>query len=274
MFCVPRIILTECPHNPPSIPEASFEEPDPRKTPTPRPRTLAVSRRAWNCPQALPGQAAEAPQSSSSLVMEKEGSAQKSLAIGGCSLEDTGARVSRPPGPSMAETQKPASVETHSEETSKDSGWDDQTCSGEHPVANPGYAKQSVTPQRMDSLEETLRELEATLSEMGTAPTMGHPGSPPPLPLSPQVAAFPQSSPAFLLQSLGLQCGGSGSFWRTMPALLPSLSSPPPESLLSGQGLWQSLSRLGSQPAQDSAFPASARSRRGLSLLCIFKVNK
>lgn len=97
------------------------------------------------------------------------------------------------------------------------------------PTAGLGCTVRGATTQRMDSLEETLRELEATLSQMGTALATGPPGSPPPLPLGPQVAALPLvSPPAFVLQTLCPQLEGVGGCRGTTPAPSshwPSLSS-------------------------------------------------
>lgn len=209
-FCVPRIILTECAPNPPSPPEPRPEEPSPRTTPTPRPRTLVGSGRDWDGPQALPGVVAEASGPSSSLMPEKEGTSLKSLGTGGCSPEEGGVRVSCPRGPAPDTTQEPSPAETHLEETPKDSGRNAQPCSGNckgQPAVGSGCTVRGATSQRMDSLEESLRELEATLSQMGTAPPEGSPGSPPPPPPTPKVAA---SSPV-------------------LPSCLHAPVSPPPE---------------------------------------------
>uniref|UniRef100_A0A8C6A2K4 Uncharacterized protein n=1 Tax=Marmota marmota marmota TaxID=9994 RepID=A0A8C6A2K4_MARMA len=181
-FCIPRIILTECTPNPPSPPEARLEEPGPRTAPTPRPRTLTGNGRTWDGP--LRAQTAW-PKGSS--MPEKEGTAWKSPSMGSLSPEDGRARVPCPWGPTPNETQEPSAAETHSEETSKDSGRAAQTCSGGQAAAGQGCRVPCVAPQRTDSLEETLRELEATLSEMGTAPAVGPPGiSPYLLPHGPQ----------------------------------------------------------------------------------------
>lgn len=56
------------------------------------------------------------------------------------------------------------------------------------PVEGQGCAVRGPAPPRMDSLEETLLELEATLSQMGLAPATGSPGSPPSPTPGPQVA--------------------------------------------------------------------------------------
>uniref|UniRef100_A0A5F7ZA95 SRC kinase signaling inhibitor 1 n=1 Tax=Macaca mulatta TaxID=9544 RepID=A0A5F7ZA95_MACMU len=188
-FCVPRIILTECAPSPPSPPEARLEELGPRTAPTPRPRTLADSGRGWDGPQVPPGVVGETPGLRSSFMPWKEGAALKRLGRGGCSLEDGGARVPCPQGPAQDGTPETSTADTYPEEILKDSGHDAQSCSREHQgqaTANSGCATWGTTAQRMDSLEETLRELEATLSNMGTGPAVGSPGSPPPLPLGPQ----------------------------------------------------------------------------------------
>uniref|UniRef100_A0A2I2Z4H3 Uncharacterized protein n=1 Tax=Gorilla gorilla gorilla TaxID=9595 RepID=A0A2I2Z4H3_GORGO len=202
-FCVPRIILTECAPYPPSPPEARLEELGPRTAPTPRPQTLADSRRGWDGPQAPPGIVGETSGPRSSFMPRKEGAALKRLGGGGSSLEDGGARVQCPQGPAQDGTPETSTADTYPEEILKDSGHDAQTCSREHQgqaAANSGHTTWGATAQQMDSLEEMLRELEATLSNMGTGPAMGSPGSPPPLPLRPQVAArFSSSSAAFLL---------------------------------------------------------------------------
>lgn len=132
---------------------------------------------------------------------EKKGTPLKRLGIGGCNLEEGGARVPCPWGPVLDRTQEPSTVEMHPEETPKDYGHDSQPCSGEHkgqPTAGLGCTVRGATTQRMDSLEETLQELEATLSQMGMAPTEGPPGSPPPPPPSPQVAASSSVLPSCL----------------------------------------------------------------------------
>uniref|UniRef100_A0A8C8Z8H4 Uncharacterized protein n=1 Tax=Prolemur simus TaxID=1328070 RepID=A0A8C8Z8H4_PROSS len=225
-FCIPRIILTECAPNPPSLPEARLEGPGPRTAPTPRPRTLAGSGRGWDGPQTLPGGAAEPPLPWSSLTPGKEGAALKKWGIEGYGPEDGGARVSCSWGAAAVGTQKPSPAETHLEETLMDSGCHAQTCSWEHqgqPVTSTGHTAQGATTHRMDSLEETLQELEATLSEMGTATTAGSPSSPPSLPPSPQVAA---SSPASHSCLCIFRAGGSGG-------LQEPHQPPPPTGLLS-----------------------------------------
>ncbi|KAM9044287.1 SRC kinase signaling inhibitor 1 isoform 4-T4 [Megaptera novaeangliae] len=124
-----------------------------------------------------------------SSMLEKEGAALKRLEIGSCSPEKEGAGVPCFRGPAPDRTQEPSAAETYPEETLKDSGHDAQPCSGEsrgQHAAGLGCTGRGATTQRMDSLEETLRELEATLSQMGTAPAAGSPGSPPPPPPGPQ----------------------------------------------------------------------------------------
>ncbi|EPQ05070.1 SRC kinase signaling inhibitor 1 [Myotis brandtii] len=188
-LCIPRIILTECAPNPPSPPEARLEEPGPRTTPTPRPRTLVGSGRA------PPEVVAEASRPSSSWMPEKAGPPLKRQGSGGYSQEEGGARVPCSRGPAPDRTQEPSTAETredHPEETPKDSGPGSGQCEGQ-PGAGLGGTVRGATPQRMDSLEETLRELEATLSQMGTAPSERPLGSLPPLPPRPKVAA---SSPS------------------------------------------------------------------------------
>ncbi|XP_073091610.1 SRC kinase signaling inhibitor 1 isoform X7 [Manis javanica] len=177
-FCIPRIILTECAPNRPSSPEDRLEE----LTPTPRPRTLAGSKRGWDGPQALPGIVAKASQPRSSWVPEKQGAVLKRLEIGGCSPEEGGAGVPGPQGPALDGTQKPSTAETHAGKTPKDSEQGAHPCGREcngQPAVGRGCTMRGATTQRMDSLEEMLRELEATLSQMGTALTAGPPGGPP-----------------------------------------------------------------------------------------------
>ncbi|KAL0597653.1 SRC kinase signaling inhibitor 1 [Plecturocebus cupreus] len=201
-FFVPRIILTECAPNPPSMPEARLEEPGPRTAPTPRPRTLADSRRGWDGPQALPGGVGETAGPRSGFMPQKEGAVLKTLGRGGCSPEDKGARVPRPQGPAQDGTPETSTADTSPEETLKDSGHDAQKCSREcqgQAAASSVCTAWGATARRMDSLEEMLWELEATLSNMGTGPAVGPPGSPPSLPLAPQVAAPASSSPAAFL---------------------------------------------------------------------------
>lgn len=100
------------------------------------------------------------------------------------------ARVLYLQGPSPDETQKTLRVETHSEETPQNSECDTQACSRGPRAISTGSTAQNATPQRMDSLEETLQELEAILTEMGAKSTMTCPGSPQPLRPHPQVAAI------------------------------------------------------------------------------------
>lgn len=97
-------------------------------------------------------------------------------------------------GPSPDETRKTFTVETHSEETPQNSVCDTQACSRGPQAINSGSTVQDATLRRMDSLEETLQELETTLSEMGAKSTMTMmmcPGIPQPLHPHPQVAAIP-----------------------------------------------------------------------------------
>ncbi|XP_073091615.1 SRC kinase signaling inhibitor 1 isoform X14 [Manis javanica] len=130
-FCIPRIILTECAPNRPSSPEDRLEE----LTPTPRPRTLAGSKRGWDGPQALPGIVAKASQPRSSWVPEKQGAVLKRLEIGGCSPEEGGAGVPGPQGPALDGTQKPSTAETHAGKTPKDS---EQERRAAHEGGDPG----------------------------------------------------------------------------------------------------------------------------------------
>ncbi|XP_020922734.1 SRC kinase signaling inhibitor 1 isoform X6 [Sus scrofa] len=188
-FCVPRIILTECAPNPPSPPESRLEEPGPRTAPTPRPRTLPGRRRGWDCPRTLPGVVATASQPRNSLMPEQEGAALQRLEATGCSPEKGGAGVPCALGLAPARTREPPTAETPPEEMLKDSGHDAQPCRGEHPGqcnAGLGHTGHGATTQRMDSLEETLRELEATLNQLGTDPATGPAGSPPPPAPGPQ----------------------------------------------------------------------------------------
>lgn len=94
-------------------------------------------------------------------------------------------------GPSPDETRKTFTVETHSEEAPQSSVWDTQACSRGPQAISSGSTVQDATPLRMDSLEETLQELETTLAEMGAKSTMTCPGIPQPLRPHPQVAAIP-----------------------------------------------------------------------------------
>ena len=186
-FCVPQIILTECTPSSPTLPEITLEELGPRTVPTPRPRTLAGSGKAWNGPQALLGLAAETLWSRSSSVPGKE----PALLQSPHSVE---ARVLCLRGPSPDETRKTFTVETHSEETPQNSVCDTQACSRGPQAINSGSTVQDATLRRMDSLEETLQELETTLSEMGAKSTMTMmmcPGIPQPQHPHPHVAALP-----------------------------------------------------------------------------------
>lgn len=107
----------------------------------------------------------------------------------------------------------------------------------------------------MDSLEETLQELEATLSGMG-ANTMKCPSSSPqPPPPRPQVAASRFSPAAFLLQSPGLQSGvRPQELWPPPSFPLSFVSaSHPPGARFQARAYGQSQGRPGSRPTQDSA---------------------
>uniref|UniRef100_G1LCT4 Uncharacterized protein n=1 Tax=Ailuropoda melanoleuca TaxID=9646 RepID=G1LCT4_AILME len=203
-FCVPRIILTECIPNPPSPPEARPEEASPRTIPTPRPRTLAGGGRGCDGAWAPQEVMAKASQPRSSLAPEKEGTALKTLGIESRTPAEGRPRAPCPWGPAPDGTQESSTVETHPEKTPKDTGQDAQAHSREpraQSAAGPGCTVRGAAAQRRDSLEETLRELEATLSQMGTALSAGTPGSPPPLPPSPQVAASSPSSSSCLCHS-------------------------------------------------------------------------
>ncbi|XP_037664847.1 SRC kinase signaling inhibitor 1 isoform X5 [Choloepus didactylus] len=218
-FCIPRIILTECAPNPPSPPE----EPGPRIAPTPHPCTLTSSRKGWDNPQALLGRPAEDSRPRSSSMPEKEGAALKSFGRECCSPEDGGAGSPCLWGPSLDGTQEPSSAEAPPEETPKD-------CSGEcwgQPAAGRGCTVRDATTQRVDSLEETLRKLEATLSEMGTVSAMGPPGSPAPRPPGPQVAVPYPVLPSCLHTPVCLssELEGVGGCRSTTPA--PSSHWPP-----------------------------------------------
>ena len=252
-FSVPRIILTECAPHPPSPPETRLEEPDLGTTPTPRPRTLASGLLGQDNPPAPPGVVAAASQAWNSPMLEKEGAALKTLVTGDCSPERGGAGIPSPWGPALERTQEPSTAETFPEETHKDSGHHTLPCSGEH------KAQGAAITQRMDSLEETLRELEATLSQMGMASAMGPPGSPPPLPPGPQVAACHSVLSTCLPApvSLSSELEGVGVCRSTTPAPLRLLASLSFATLL---GAWcragfagKAPGRLGSWPAQGSA---------------------
>lgn len=204
VFCVPQIILTECTSSSPTLPETTLEELGPRTVPTPRPRTLVGSGKAWNGPQALLGLAAEILWPRSSSVFRKGPAIlQKPHSVE--------ARVLCLQGPSPDASQKTLTVETHSEETPPNSVRDTQACSRGPRAIRSGSTVHDATLLRMDSLEETLQELETTLSEMSAKSTMTSPGSPRPLQPHPQVAAtLSFSLAAFLLQALRLQCGRAG----------------------------------------------------------------
>uniref|UniRef100_A0A8C6BZQ9 Uncharacterized protein n=1 Tax=Monodon monoceros TaxID=40151 RepID=A0A8C6BZQ9_MONMO len=263
-FCVPRIILTECAPKPPSPPEARLEEPGLRTTPTPRPRSLAGSGRGWDNPQAPPGLMAEVSQPGNSSMLEKEGAALKRLGTGSYSPEKGGAGVPCSRGPAPDRTQEPSTAETYPEETLKDSGHDAQPCSGDcrgQRAAGLGCTGRGATTQRMDSLEETLRELEATLSQMGTAPAAGSPGSPPPPPPGPQVAASCPILSSYLPAPYSCDHLPAGCPERSSPPGLPHRSlKPSSPSSLQSQG-----SGSGSQPDGSSLRRPLTQDQRGLS---------
>lgn len=265
VLCIPQIILTECTSGSPSLPESSLEELDPRTVPTPRPRTLAGSRRVCHGSQALLGLAAEVLRPRSSSLSRKEQTILRSP-------DNAEAGVLCPWGPSLDETQP---AETHSEETSPNSGCDSQACSRGEQAVGSGHPVQDATPLRMDSLEETLQELEATLSEMGTNTTMTCLSVPQSPPSSPQVAA----SPCLLLPSCS-------SLWACrVERVGPRKLGRPPSSPLSlfqptslrepcfqARAYGQSQGRPGSRLTQDSAL-LFGRESGGL-WPCLLSVNQ
>lgn len=233
---VPQIILTECTPSFSSPPETSLEELGPRTVPTPRPRTLAGGGRAWNGSRTLLGLEAEVPWPRSGPVFRKESAILQSP-------HKAEAGVLRPQGPCPDKTQKPLTSESHSEETSQNSECDMQACRrGQRLAVSPGRTVQDATLPRMDSLEETLQELEAALMEMGANPATRGPGSPQPLPPRPQVAAFPHHLPCSLPAPIsGLtewrEWGRRSSAHRPQPHCL-CFSLPCSGSPFPGQGLW------------------------------------
>ncbi|XP_058140096.1 SRC kinase signaling inhibitor 1 isoform X12 [Dasypus novemcinctus] len=265
-FCIPQIILTECTPNPPSLPE----EPGPRMAPTPHPRTLTGNERAWVGTQARLGISADAPRprSSSMPMLEKEGAALKRPGRGSCSPEDGGAGAPCLWGPSLDRTQECSTAEAHPEEIPKD-------CSGECQGQRATHrGMRGAIPQRVDSLEETLRELQATLNEMGTVPAVGPPGSPPSLTPSPQVAA---SSPVLTSclhapGCLSSELEGGRGCRSTAPA--PSSRRPSLGSHLLLVWPWvgaacRAQGRLGSRPNPGSAHPALGGDWGSPPLLCV-----
>ncbi|XP_077020712.1 uncharacterized protein LOC143687540 [Tamandua tetradactyla] len=221
-FCIPRIILTECAPNPPSPPE----EPGPRTPPTLHPWTLTGSERGSEGPQASLGISATDSQPRSSSTLEKEGEALMSLGRGFCSPENGEAGAPCLWGPSLDRTQEPSAAKAYPKETPKDCS---RECLGQ-PPAGRGCAMRGATTQRMDSLEETLRELEVMLSEMGTVPAVGPPGSPSPPPPGSQVAVPSPVLPSCLHTPVCLssELEGEGGYRSTTPAPSshwPSLSS-------------------------------------------------
>ncbi|XP_023573823.1 SRC kinase signaling inhibitor 1 isoform X3 [Octodon degus] len=157
-FCVPRIVLTECT---PPPPEAGSEDPGPYLAPMPRPRTLAGPR-----PQALPELVATASWPRSSPMPMKDRAVGKRLARATC-----------PQAPALDGTQETPTMEMCAMETPRNLGPGMQACCGERPSGGPGCAV------RRDSLEETLRELEAALNELAAAPAAAVAPTAPHLPL-------------------------------------------------------------------------------------------
>lgn len=254
VFCVPQIILTECTSSSPTLPEITLEELGPQAVPTPRPRTLAGSGKTWNGPQALLGLATEVLWPRSSSVSGKEPAVLQSS-------HSTEARVLCLREPSPDETQKTFPVETHLEETPQNSVCDIQACSRGPRGISSGCTEQDAALLRMDSLEETLQELETTLSEMGAKSTMPCPGSPQSLHPHPQVAATPLLSPAvFLLQPLGLQSWGAGPQEHCPPPSSYCLyfSLPCSGSLRPGQGPWAEPGAAGKPAHPGLSSPAQA----------------
>lgn len=206
---------------------------------------------------------------------EKEGAPLKRQGTGGYSPAEVGAR-----GPAPDRTQEPSTVEICPEETLKDSGPDAPPGSGKcegQAGAGLGCTVRGATTQRMDSLEETLLELEATLSQMGTAPSEGLFGSLPPLPPRPKVAASSPVLPSYLNAPISPSSELEGvegcRSTQTAPfSHWPSLSScHPPGSLVPGRVCRLSPRRLGSWPPQGPAHPGLAGTRAS-PLLCICKL--
>lgn len=108
----------------------------------------------------------------------------------------------------------------------------------------------------MDSLEETLQELEAALSGMGANTVKCLSSSPQPPPPRPQVAASRFSPGAFLLQSGGLQSERVRPQELCPPPSFPLSfvsASHPPGARFQARAYGQSQGRPGSRPTQDSA---------------------
>lgn len=106
---------------------------------------------------------------------EKEGVTLMVKRLGpttGCDPEERVSVGPCPQEPAPDRTQGPSTAE----ETPKSPGLEALPRNGER------EHQQAASARRMDSLEETLRELEATLSQMGMDPTVEPSGSPPPLP--------------------------------------------------------------------------------------------
>lgn len=279
-FCVPRIILTECTPNPPSPPEARPEEVGPRTTPTPRPRTLAGSGRGCDGARALPEVVAKASQPRSPLAPEKEGTALKRWGIESCSPVEGGAEAPCPWGPALDGTQELSIADTQPEKTPEDTRQDAQAGSGEprgQPAAGLGCTVRGAPTQRMDSLEETLRELEAALSQMGTALAVGPPSSARSLPPGPQVAASSLSLSSCLhaLISWSSELEGVGGCRSITPASSshwPFLSSRQPPGSPAPGGVCRQSPREAGKPAYPGIGPSNPGRDQVLSpLLCIYK---
>lgn len=172
-------------------------------------------------------------------------------------------------------------METHPEKTPKDTGQDAQAHSREpraQSAAGPGCTVRGAAAQRRDSLEETLRELEATLSQMGTALSAGTPGSPPPLPPSPQVAASSPSSSSCLCAPVSWSSeleGAGGLQVHLASLLLPMAFSqllPASWELGAGWGL-QAEPREAGKLAYPGISPSSP-GRDQSSPLCSVSVNQ
>ncbi|XP_010618380.1 SRC kinase signaling inhibitor 1-like isoform X2 [Fukomys damarensis] len=154
---------------------------------------------------------APVPRPRSSSVPRSDRASGKSLSRATC-----------PWAPALAGTQEPTFPKRPAQETPE------------------GHRVQTHCTARRDSLEQTLLELEATLSKLGAAPsTAGPPSVPSTLLPRPQVAASPVPPTAMLLQSLGLQSGGcQGCRSASHLSPLPTLSGACSWTRVLGQSPW------------------------------------
>ncbi|KAM9006218.1 SRC kinase signaling inhibitor 1 isoform 8-T8 [Sarcophilus harrisii] len=208
-FCIPQIILTECASNPPSPPEVMPEEAGKRKMPTPVPRASVSASRSRGTKQCQVPPISQGLPGAGLLVMgllaeadahplgsaERPGQQEESLRMVGTKVrastegtvqqlvegEGTGPVCRKGKGPDEGQrpgapaAASPEDTITHDEHRSSAVGDCTEWALGEKGPLGLDSAERDMRArlpfQRLDSLEETLQELEATLNAMGKAPS-------------------------------------------------------------------------------------------------------